>query len=316
MAVAGAAVAPRLSQPVRAGGMALVAALLWSTYYFFVLDLQARGVGEGPILAVPFLAGGVGYLALVLAAGRGRALARLAGRPSAYGRAGLLLAMQLLVIAGTYRLGAVDTSLLTLVADVVATPLLVVAVFAEGADRLRSGLFVGGVVISIGGAALAITAGGATHAASGAAWGLVVALPLAIAAYFIWTARAGRREPSELLVAHATLGAAALGFLVGPFLPGSDPAVWTLGGPALLLLAVNGLLSFGLAPWLYFRAIAVAGILLPAVLMATIPVFTLLLAIALLHSVPPWLGAVGIPLAVLGALLAVRGEASVAGASG
>jgi drug/metabolite transporter (DMT)-like permease len=304
-------VASKLSVPVVAGGFALLAALIWSTYYFFTLNLQARGVGEGPITAVPFLSGGVAYLFLVLANRRTRELGQLARQPESYLRSVLLIGMQLLVIVGTFSLGAVDTSLLTLVGDVVATPLLVLAIFGEGHDRLRSHLFVAGVAISVAGATLSIVAGGATHAASGGEWLVAVGVPLTIAAYFIWTARAGRERPTEVLVTQATLGAALLGFLIGPWLPGSDPAIWLLSPPVLLLLTVNGLLTFFVAPWLYFRAIALAGILLPSVLMATIPVFTLLLAILLVGSIPPLLGAIGIPLAVGGALLAVRGEASV-----
>jgi drug/metabolite transporter (DMT)-like permease len=296
-----------------AGALALLAALLWSSYYFFVLNLQARGVGAGPIIELPFLAGGLGYLALALATGRGREIGAIAREPTGLGRVGLLLGMQLAVLGSTYALGAVDTSLLTLVGDVVATPLLVFGLFGEGHDRLRSWLFVLGVTISTAGAALAIIAGGSTRAVTGSGWALAAVVPLAVAAYFIWTSRAGRTRSTAALVAHATLGASIVAFVVGPWLPGPDPAPWQLGPIVLILLVANGLISFFVAPWLYFRAIATAGILLPSVLMATIPVFTLLLGVVLLGAVPPFLGAIGIPLAVGGSLLAMRGESSLGG---
>jgi drug/metabolite transporter (DMT)-like permease len=69
-----------------------------------------------------------------------------------------------------------------------------------------------------------------------------------------------------------------------------------------------GITSFFLGPYLYFRAIEWAGLLLPALLMATIPVFTLFLALAAFHTAPVLLGLVGIPVAVVGAALALRGS--------
>lgn len=294
-----------------AGLLALAAAFLWSTYYFFVLRVQAEGLGAGPIVAVSFLTGGLAYLALALVERRARELVSISVEPAAYGRVALLLGMQLAVLASTYLLGAVNTSLLTLVGDVVGTPLIVLALFREGKDRLRSALFVGGVLLSTAGAALAILAGGSTTPVTGAGWLLAVAVPPAVAVYFIVTARAGRTRSTAALVAQATLGAAVVGFALGPWLPGADPAPWSIGTTPLLLLTVNGLVSFFVAPWLYFRAIATVGILLPAVLMATIPVFTLLLEVLLDRSFPPWLAALGIPLAVAGSLLAMRGESAL-----
>ena len=297
--------------PHRAGVAALLAlsaAFVWSTYYFFVLYLKDRGVGDLPITAYPFLAGGLAYLSLALVSGQGPSLRAVMRQPSGYGRIGLLLVMQLTVLASTYGLGAVDTSLLTLVGDVVLTPVLVIVLFREGRDRLRSGIFLAGVGLSIFGATLAIIAGGATQSVAGYEWGVALALPIAVAAYFVWTARAGRSRPTPVLVAHATLGAAVVTLAASLFVPGGTATLLRPGAGAIVLLLVNGVLSFFVGPWLYFRAIELVGLLLPSVLMATIPVFTLLLAIGLLGSVPPLLGAIGIPLAAGGAYLALRGE--------
>jgi drug/metabolite transporter (DMT)-like permease len=289
--------------------LALLAALLWSSYYFFVLDLKARGVGDGPITAYPFLAGGLAYLAFSFWTGTAGTLRSLMRDWGAYARIGLLIAMQLLVLAATYGMGAVDTSLLTLVGDVVLTPILVVVLYREGAERFRSALFVVGVLLSTVGATLAILGGGSAQAIVGIQWAVALLLPLAVAVYFLWTARAGRRLPSAPLVTHATLGAALVVLAALTVLPGGIGVTDPLN---LALLATNGLLSFFVGPLLYFRAIQLVGLILPSVLMATIPVFTLMLAILIQASFPPWLGAVGIPIAVLGAFLAMRGEMATA----
>jgi len=303
---------PPRSQTWMAAGLALAAAFVWSSYYFFVLALQARGVGDAPMLADPFLAGGIAFLAYALATGAGSALRPLLWSPAAYGRLGLLAAMQLLVIVATYGIGAVDTSLLTLVGDVVLTPVLVMLLFREGRERLGSALFVIGVLFCSLGAGLAIVGGGSARSIDGTQWAVAIALPFAIAAYFMWTARAGRTVPTAALVSHATLGAAVVGILIAPFLAGGVGGLAIRDPLDLTLLAINGVLSFFVGPFLYFRAIRMIGLILPAVLMATIPIFTVLLGIALDRSVPPWLGAIGIPLAVAGAYLAMRGELAVA----
>jgi drug/metabolite transporter (DMT)-like permease len=121
-------------------------------------------------------------------------------------------------------------------------------------------------------------------------------------------ARANRQEPAPAVVAHATLVAAALSLLAAPILPGDGSNFLRVGPLAWASLAAIGLTAFWLGPALYFGAIERAGLLLPAVLMAAIPVFTLLLAWAVLASAPPAVGLLGIPIAVVGALLALRGE--------
>jgi len=291
-----------------AGLLAVLAAFVWSTYYFFALDLQARGVGEGSITAYPFLAGGLAYLLYVRDQNEDGALRPLHRDWAAYARIGLLVAMQLLVLVATFGLGPVDTSLLTLVGDVVVTPVLVMWIFHEGRARARSVTFVGGVALSTAGASLAIVAGGSASPIAGLQWTVAIALPLVVATYFLWTARAGRKVPTAPLVAHATLGAAVVALVLMPLLPGGIGGYLVRDPLDIVLLALMGVTSFFLGPLLYFWAIERVGIVLPAVLMATIPVFTLALGVALDRSLPPWLGLVGLPVAVLGSVVALRGE--------
>lgn len=291
-----------------ATALALTAAVVWSSYYFFVLYLDGRGVALGPMIAVPFLSGGLAYLALALARGQGRTLAGIARTPTAYGRAGLLVAMQWLVVVGTYAIGPVDTSLLTLVGDTVLTPFLVLSIFREGRERLGSAAFLSGVALCTVGAALAIVAGSAVGAVEGSGWLVVGLLPEVIALYFLWLARLGRTTGTDPLLAHATLSAAAVTLVAALLVPAQG--LLRLDPTEIALLAANGLLAFFLGPWLYFRAIRLVGLILPAVLMSTIPVFTLALGFLLDRAVPPALGLAGVPLAVLGAFLAMQGERS------
>lgn len=106
----------------------------------------------------------------------------------------------------------------------------------------------------------------------------------------------------------ATLTAGGIAVLMSPALPGGFGGIVPPGAAAGLAAAAIGVSAFFLGPLLYFLAIQRAGIVLPAVLMATIPLFTLLFAAVFLKTIPPWLGLAGIPLAVIGSFVALRGE--------
>jgi len=296
-----------LGKPAAAGILALVASLLWASYYLFVLYLDPR-MGPAGLLTYPFLFGGLGYFVLTVGEGHGRLLLQLWRDPSAYLRMGLLYGMQVGVLASTYTAGAVDTSLLSLLGDVTLTPILVMLLLHQATDRARSPVFWTGVVLSTGGAALTILGGQSAPALQGAAWLVAPLVPLAVAFYFLLTAQANVRLPGSAVVAHATLGAAVLGALTSPWLPGGATGLGIANPTDLVLVAGLGVTSFFLGPYLYFRAIEWAGLLLPALLMATIPVFTLFLALAAFHTAPVLLGLLGIPVAVLGAALALRGS--------
>ncbi|MCI4336912.1 MAG: DMT family transporter, partial [Thermoplasmata archaeon] len=122
-----------------------------------------------------------------------------------------------------------------------------------------------------------------------------------------YTARASRAVPMTALVGQATLVAAAFAIVLSPLLPGglaglvpSSPLDWAL-------IVSVGVTSFYLGPYLYFRAIEVAGLVLPALLMTAIPVFTVALGVLVDRTLPPWLSLAGIPIATLGAILALQG---------
>ena len=295
-----------LAARVVSAGLALVAAFLWATYYLFVLGLSPK-VTPSALLVYPFLFGGAAYAVWTLLQGHGRVLVRLTGNPSAWLRIVLIVFMQISVLASTYLAGAVDTSLLSLIGDVVVTPALVMAVIGEGRDRARSLSFLGGVGLSAVGASLTIVAGASLGPIRG--WGLLAAptVPLAVAFYFVLSARESMRLPTSAVVGHATLGGAVVSLLVVPFVPGGFPGLLLPSLPALGLVIALGVTSFFVAPALYFHAIARAGIVIPTLMMAAIPVFTLLLAWGILGLAPATLAFAGLPLAVVGALLAVRG---------
>lgn len=296
-----------LGRPAIASVAALSAAFLWASYYLFVLYLDPT-MGPAGLLTYPFLFGGVSYTALAVAQGHGRVLLRLFADRSAYLRMALLFGMQVGVLASTYTAGPVDTSLLSLLGDVTLTPILVMVLLHQATDRARSPAFWTGVVLSTAGAALTILGGHSAPALHGVAWLVAPTVTITVAVYFLLTARANVRLPGSAVVAQATLGAAGLSALVSPLLPGGTGGLGIASPLDLLLVIGLGVTSFFLAPYIYFRAIEYAGLLLPALLMASIPVFTLFLSWAAFHTAPVLLGLLGIPLAVLGAALALRGS--------
>jgi drug/metabolite transporter (DMT)-like permease len=288
-------------------GMALAASFLWAAYYPLVLGLP-RPVPPSGLLALPFLVGGAAFCLVAVAQGHGSALSRLWTDPRAWGRAGLLVVMQTSVLASTYLTGAVDTALLSLLGDVVVTPLLLVLLFSEGSGRIRSVPFLGGIAVCTAGAALTIVVGGSARPLGGLGIPVALVVPPLIALYFLAMARACRTEPMSAVGGQATLTAGGIAVLMSPALPGGFVGLAPPGSAAGLAAVAIGISAFFLGPALYFLAIQRAGIVLPAVLMATIPLFTLLFAALFLSTIPPWLGLAGIPLAVVGAFVALRGE--------
>ena len=123
----------------------------------------------------------------------------------AYVRSALLIAMQVSVLASTYVAGPVDTSLLSLVGDAALTPLLLIVIYREGADRARSPFFLGGLVLSISGATLTIVGGQGARDIQGIGWLVTPAVPLAVALYFLLSARASLRIPSDAALAQSML---------------------------------------------------------------------------------------------------------------
>ncbi len=291
----------------------LGAAFLWALYYPLVIGARA-GASPAATIVYPFLFGGIAYLLHAGRLGTARRAFALGRHPQGWGRAGLLVGMQLSVLAGTYLLGPVDTSLLSLIGDVVATPLLVAALWSSHRGRIGTAPFTLGLLLSLAGGTLTIAGGQALGIVHGPGWAVLPAVPLFVAVYFLLSAQANEREPPTAVVAQSTGAAVLLSLAISPLLPGGLASLGSVSPAALLLLAVTGVTTFWLGPFLYFTAIERAGIAIPPMLMTGIPVFTLLLSALLLGVGLPWVAVAGIPVAIGGALLTLRGESGRRGA--
>jgi len=288
-------------------GFPLTAAFLWTTYYIFVLAIRP-GTPSSAVFTYPFLFGGGAYLAWSWAGGQGRALARIWRQPQAYVRVALLVGMQLSVLASTYLAGPVDTSLLSLIGDVVLTPVLVAIWFATYRGRFGSPLLWLGMVLCTVGGGLAIVGNQGLTALHGWGYVVLVTIPFTVALYFLGTARENERSPASAVVAQSMFAAGLAGVAIGPWLPGGLSGLVTVAPVPLLLLLATGVTSFFLAPALYFESIRRVGLVVPPMMMTAIPVFAALLAWGILGIAIPLIGILGIPIAVAGALLALRGE--------
>ncbi|HTP54213.1 MAG TPA: DMT family transporter [Thermoplasmata archaeon] len=300
----GAGTISRAAQRVSVG-ISLAAAFGWATYYLFVL-WDTPGTAPSAILFYPFAVGGGAYALWAVASGHGSAFARLWRTPEAYARTALMLAMQLTILAATYLTGAVDASLLSLIGDVVATPLLAAALFAGPRSALRRPPVVAGLLLSLAGGSLAIVGGRRVMGVHGVGWIAVLAAPIAVALYFLLAARASDSVDSSAVVGQTIVGAAIGSLVVAPLVPGGWSGVTHVATVPLALLAANGLISFFVAPALYFLALRREGIVVPPMLMTAIPIFTLALSVGVLGERVPWLGLLGIPIAVVGAILTLR----------
>ncbi len=292
-------------RPRAAAALAVTAAFIWATYYIFVLS-----VGSSPpaILTWPFLAAGLLFAGVAAYSGHLREFVALFRSPMSYVRSALLMGMQISVLASTYVAGPVDTSLLSLVGDAALTPVLLIAIYREGADRARSPFFLGGLALSIAGATLTILGGREAESIHGFGWLVAPSVPLTVGLYFLLSARASLTVPSNAVVGQSMLVAVVGTLLISPFLPGGVAGLEVGSLRDGLLLVGLGLTSFCLANVFYFKSIELAGIFLPALLMATIPVFTLIVAVTVLGQTSTWLALSGIPIAVGGGLIALRGS--------
>ncbi len=298
---------PLSSRRATAALAAVLAAVLWAFYYLLILSLTP-GTPTGAILFYPFLFGGLAYSVMAVRNGHAARWTALWTDRGAWGRILLIIAMQASVVAATFLDGPVDAALLSLMGDVVATPLLATLLFREHRGLWTTGAFVGGVLLCVAGGSLAVVGGSALLSPHGV--GLLVAptVPLTVALYFLVTARANRRIAPVAVVSQTMLGAAALVGAATLLGPGGWAGLGAIGPADLILLAITGLTTFWIAPYLYFHAIQRAGLVLPALLMVVIPIVTLGLTAGLLHRLPSWLALVGVPIAIVGAALAAAVE--------
>ena len=286
--------------------LSLAAALGWATYYIFVLAITP-GTAPSAIMVYPFLFGGVAYAGWAIASGHRRAFWAIWAEPAAWARTSLLVGMQLSVLAATYLTGPVDASLLSLIGDVVATPIVVAFILGAHREQLRTAWFAVGLLLSVTGGTMTIAGGQSLAAIPLAGWLVVPVLPLTVAFYFLLTARANERAPSSVVVGQSMLAGGIVTALLAPLIPGGWAGLSAFGWEPLAVLITLGLSSFFIAPVLYFNAIHRAGLILPPMLMTGIPVFTLLLSATVLGLGLPLIAVLGIPVAVVGALLTLRG---------
>lgn len=294
----------------RAAVLSLVSAFVWATYYPLVLAVHQDASASATIV-YPFLFGGAIYSGYAIRRGHGGAYAHLWVTPGAWIRVGLLMGMQLSVLAATFLIGPVDASLLSLIGDVVLTPVLVALVWARHRGHIGTWTFVGGLALSLIGGSLTIAGGQSLSAVAGAGWLVVPAIPFTVAIYFMLCALENERTSSLAVVSQSMLGAGLLGIPLAIWMPGGVGGLISIGLPALGVLAIVGVTSFVLAPLLYFRAIEDVGMVIPPMLMTGIPVFTLLLSATVLHISVPLIAVLGVPIAVGGAVITLRGESSV-----
>jgi drug/metabolite transporter (DMT)-like permease len=288
-------------------GLPLFAALLWAAYYIFVLGISP-GTRPSAVFVYPFLFGGIAYAAWAVSQGHGAALFALWRDPVSYVRVALLLGMQLSVLASTYLAGPVDTSLLSLIGDVVLTPIIVAVWLLAYRDRFRSPVLLLGMSLCLLGGGLAIVGGHGLTALSGRGYAVIVAIPVTVAFYFLLSARANERHPASAVIGQSMLGAALFGLVLSPLVPGGPAGLAVTGALPLGVLVATGLTSFFFAPALYFESIRRAGYVVPPMMMTGIPVFAAILGWLILGIAIPIIGVLGIPIAVVGALLALRGE--------
>ncbi len=287
----------------------LLAALLWATYFIFVLAVTP-GTAPSTVFVLPFLFGGAAYAIWAWSEGHGATFLALWAEPAAWLRIGLLVEMQLAVLASTYLAGPVDTSLLTLIGDVVLTPIIVSLGIAAYRGRLGSRVLWAGMGLCVLGGALAIVGTGRLVAVH--AWDdvLLVAIPVSVAVYFLLSARANEHAPASAVVGQTVLGAGVVGLVLAGLLPGGYAGLVGVAPGPLLLLIVTGVTSFFLAYAMYFASFEHAGYVVPPMMMTGIPVFAALLGWGVLGIAIPLLGVIGIPVAVAGSLVALRGEQS------
>ncbi len=288
-------------------GLPLLAAFLWASYYIFVLAVTP-GTRPSAVFVYPFLFGGAVYAIWCYTEGHGRAWLRLWWQPEAYVRVGLLLGMQLSVLASTYLAGPVDTSLLSLIGDVVLTPVIVALWFLAYRDRFDSPVLWLGMGLCLAGGGLAIVGNHGLTALHGGGFLVLVSIPVTVALFFLSAARENERTPPSAVVGQSMLLAGIVGVAIAPWLPGGFPGLVAVAPVPLLVLLATGVTSFFLAPALYFESLRRAGLVVPPMMMTGIRVFAALLSWGILGIAIPLIGIVGIPVAVAGALFALRAE--------
>lgn len=285
--------------------LAFVASFLWAAYYPLIVILPASF--DGAVLVYPFLFGAIPFLAMAWRHHGSPQEGSHAGGASwrTYLMGGLFMALlQVDVILSTRAVGAVPTAIFTLLGDVIAIPAFSFLLWREGADRVLSGRFWVGAAVAIVGALLAIIGGGGSLSLG---WRLVlleVPIPLLVGAYFAFIAEATRNARIDRVVGPVTMSGFLLSLVALAFLGGPVQLVALPSWGYVDLFAV-GATTFFIAPWAFFRAGQRVSIVIPSVINATIPIFTMLLVVGFLGTPITFLEVLSIPLAFGGAYVAI-----------
>jgi drug/metabolite transporter (DMT)-like permease len=285
--------------------LAILASILWASYFPFVLYFSSGQYGI--LLAMPFLFGGLPFFALTLIGSRAAARKSIAlmANPTMIICAVLLVALQLDVILSTEWAGAVPTSLFSLLGDIAMIPLMNYAIFGEGGERLRYPLFGTGVVVAGIGAATVVLGGNSSLGLSWA-WLITLPIPFLVGGYYLEVARLTNTEPIDCTVSSITLLAFIMSF-AGAFLVLGTGwiAAESFSVGEYGLLALIGLTTFFLGPWAFFVASRRLTVVIPAVINATIPIFTTVFVVVLFHYSLNFAIYVGVPLAFVGSAFAL-----------
>jgi drug/metabolite transporter (DMT)-like permease len=296
--------APSNNKPI-AVSLSLLASVLWAAYFPLVLYFSPDQYGV--LLAMPFLFGGLPFFALTLIGSRkaARKSLGLMKTPPVILCAALLVALQLDVIISTKWAGAVPTSLFTLLGDIAAIPIMNFAFFGEGGARLRYPLFGSGVVVAGAGAAIVVLGGSTSHLGLSWDWLMTLPLPFLVGGYFLGVARMTRDEPIDCMVSSVTLLAFLMSLVGGVIVLGTGPFSGPFTTSEYGLLALIGLTTFFVAPWAFFDSSRRLTVVIPAVINATIPIFTTFFVVWLFNWPLTTAIYVGIPLAFVGGALAL-----------
>ncbi len=200
--------------------LSVTAAFLWASYYFIALAIAPQ-ISLAELIVLPFLIGGVAYAAISARQGSLPAYAQLLREPRSWGRASLYAGIQLTVVAVTLYSGPVDTALLTLVGDVLLTPLVAATLYGHGRRQVMAVAFWVGVVFVSAGAALTIISAGAAEPLRGYALVDGILLPAFIALYFVMSAEAARTQPADAIVGATCIQAGVLVLILTPFVGGA-----------------------------------------------------------------------------------------------
>lgn len=287
-------------------GAAGGAAVLWATYYLFVLSLPTADN-----LAIILLTPGIGGAVTLLAALRierpdWAGLRRALSDPRVLAAGVLLLAFQFGAVLAIRSVGAVNVSLIVLASDVVGTPLIVVLLLHREGPRFRNPTFLTGVGLIALAGTVTIVAGGSPEPLSLITLALGLPLFLVSCLFVVTTDLATRRQPVLVVLGVGPLVVSAVASLVAVAVVGAPAVIGATDLRSLLLLLLMSLTNYTLAPALFFWSARRISLVLPSVLQAAIPVFTLIyVGVSGLQPVTA-VGLVGVPLCFLGALVAVR----------